>query len=201
MESEAQLCAGSKPSSVTVNTGSLLRARGQIRSQSQAGSPRAPFWARSSSWPTLTISLKHCLTGLVRHFADNTAINLTLEHQGDSDKLHRDLDRLQTWEARWDMEFNPSKCKVVRVTSSRDPLQTQYILHGQVLEAVSSARYLGWISPATSSGTLMWIDRSLGFIRRNVKTKSPQILEWHINPLFVPSWSMLQQFGTTILMN
>ena len=78
----------------------------------------------------------------VRLFADDTAIYLTLEHQGDSDKLQRDLHRLQTWEAKWDMEFNPSKCQVVRMTSSRDPLQTQYILHGQVLETVSSARYL-----------------------------------------------------------
>ena len=29
------------------------------------------------------------------------------------------------------------------------------ILHGQVLEVVSSARYLGWISPVTLAGTLM----------------------------------------------
>ena len=54
----------------------------------------------------------------VRLFADDTAIYLTLENKSDSDKLQRDLDRLQTWEARWDMEFNPSKCQVVRVTSS-----------------------------------------------------------------------------------
>ena len=91
----------------------------------------------------------------VRFFADYTAIYLTLENKSDSDKLQRDIDRLQTWAARWDMEFNPSKRQVVRVTSSRTPLQTQYILHGQVLEAVSSARYLGWISPAASAGTLM----------------------------------------------
>ena len=32
----------------------------------------------------------------VRLFADDTAIYLTLEQQGDSDKLQRDLDRLQT---------------------------------------------------------------------------------------------------------
>ena len=56
------------------------------------------------------------------------------------------------------MEFNPSKCQVVRVTSSRNLLQMQYILHGQVLEAGSSARYLGWISPATSARTLIWTE-------------------------------------------
>ena len=56
------------------------------------------------------------------------------------------------------MEFNLSKCQVVSVTSSRTPLQTQYILYGQVLEAVSSVMYLGWISPAALAGTLMWTE-------------------------------------------
>ena len=42
----------------------------------------------------------------VRLFADDTAIYLNLE-KSDSDKLQRDLDRLQTWEARRDMELIP----------------------------------------------------------------------------------------------
>ena len=67
----------------------------------------------------------------VRLFADDTAIYLTFENQGDSDKSQRDLDRLQPWGARWDMEFNPYMCQVVRVTFYGVPLQTQYILHGQ----------------------------------------------------------------------
>ena len=41
------------------------------------------------------------------------------------------------------MEIKPSKCQVVRLTSSRTPFKTDYVLHGQVLEAVTSARYLG----------------------------------------------------------
>ena len=128
----------------------------------------------------------------VRLFADATAIYLTLENKSDSDKLQRDLDRLQTWEARWDMEFNPSKCQVVRVTSSRNPLQTQYILHGQVLEAVSSARYMG----VDISSNLSWntqvdritanANRSLRFIKRNIKTESPQIREMAYQSLVRP---------------
>ena len=79
----------------------------------------------------------------VRLFADDTAVYLTLEDGNDSETLQRDLDRLQAWESKWDMEFNPSKCQVIKVTSARTILDTQYILHGQVLEVVSSARYLG----------------------------------------------------------
>ena len=90
------------------------------------------------------------------------------------------------------MEFNPSKCQVIRVTSSRTPLQTQYILHGQVLETVSSARYLG----VDISSNLKWnthvdriaanASRSLGFIKRKVKTKSPKIREMAYQSLVHP---------------
>ena len=58
-------------------------------------------------------------------------------------QLQDDLNILQDWEHEWDMEFNPSKCHVIRVTRSRSPLPTSYTLHGQTLEVVSCARYLG----------------------------------------------------------
>ena len=64
-------------------------------------------------------------------FADDTAIYLTLEDKGDSDTLQRDLDRLQEWESKWDMEFNPSKCQVIRVTSSRTPINTNIYFMGR----------------------------------------------------------------------
>ena len=140
----------------------------------------------------------------VRLIADDTAIYLTLENKGDSDKLQRDLDKLQTWKARWDMELNPSKCQVVRVTSSRTSLKMPFILYGQVLEAVCSTRYLGVdISSNLSSNTHVNritanANRSLGFIKRNIKTKSPQIREMAYKSLVGPSWSMLQQCGTPI---
>ena len=60
------------------------------------------------------------------------------------------------------------------------PLQTQYILHDMVPEAVSSARYFG----VDISSNLSWkthvnritanANRSLRLIKPNIKTKSPQ---------------------------
>ena len=57
-------------------------------------------------------------------------------------------------------------------------MNTTYMLHGQVLEAVTSAKYLG---VDIYSSTLSWnshidhvvgnANRSLGFIRRNIKAK------------------------------
>ena len=78
----------------------------------------------------------------VRLFADDTAIYLTIENKNDSETLQRDLGRLQAWESKNHME-----CRVIRMTTARTPIDTQYIMHCQVLEVHSSARYLGWISP------------------------------------------------------
>ena len=79
----------------------------------------------------------------VRLFADDTVVYLTVDSPGDSSILQQDLDKLQSWEAAWDMEFNPSKCQVLHITKSKQPIKTHYALHGQGLEATSSARYLG----------------------------------------------------------
>ena len=128
----------------------------------------------------------------VRLFADDTAIYLSIESQHDNDCLQRDLDLLQAWESKWDMEFNPSKCQVIRVSTSRTPFNTEYILHGQVQEVVTSARYLGVdISSNLSWNTHVYrvtanANRSLGFIKRNVKTKSPKVREMAYQTLVRP---------------
>ena len=41
------------------------------------------------------------------------------------------------------MEFNPSKGKVLHISKSRHPAQHIYMLHGQALEAMDHAKYLG----------------------------------------------------------
>ena len=72
------------------------------------------------------------------------------------------------------MEFNPSKCQVIHITRSKNPIPTQYTLHNCILEYVSSAKYLG----VDISSDLSWdthINRiskkanTHGFLRRNIK--------------------------------
>ena len=41
------------------------------------------------------------------------------------------------------MEFNPSKCQVIRITNKQQPIPSKYTIHGHVLEVVESAKYLG----------------------------------------------------------
>ena len=90
------------------------------------------------------------------------------------------------------MEFNPSKCQVVRVTTAKEVIKAVYTLHGKVLEVITSARYLG----VDISSGLTWnshIDRNtgkangtLGYIRRNIKTKNRKVRETAYNTLVRP---------------
>ena len=100
-----------------------------------------------------------------------------------------DLDKLAVWEARWNMEFNPSKCQVVQVTGSKKPVQFNYRFRGHVIETVTYAKYL----MVDISIGLTWnsnIDRitgnankTLGFLKRNIKIKMPRIREQLTTPL------------------
>ena len=56
-------------------------------------------------------------------------------------RRQKDLDKLSMWESQWDMEFNPSNCQMVRVTTARKAINSVYTLHDQILEVVASARY------------------------------------------------------------
>ena len=128
----------------------------------------------------------------VRLFADDTALYLTMESEDDGSALQNDLDILSVWETRWDMEFNPSKCKVVHVSGSKRPVKRDYILHDQVLESVTCAKYLG----VDISGSLTWnshidqiastANRTLGFVRRNIITKMSKVRETAYNTLVRP---------------
>ena len=122
----------------------------------------------------------------------NIEFPYTIGGAEDGKFLQNDLNRLSVWEDRWDMEFNPSKCQVVRVTSSRNPFNLSYTLHCQVLEVVTNAKYLGVDISCISSG-LSWnlhIDRisktatrTLNFIQPNIKPKNQKVRETAYNTL------------------
>jgi len=49
----------------------------------------------------------------------------------DDDELQRDTDALQLWtDTSWLMQFNPSKCQVLRVTLKRKPVEASYTISG-----------------------------------------------------------------------
>ena len=134
------------------------------------------------------------ISSQVRLFADDTALYLTIKGEEDSSALQKDLDTLSVWESKWDMQFNPSKCQVVQVTGSKSkkPINSEYILHGQVLETVTCARYLGVDVSSTLSGNshidrvVNNANRTLGYIRRNIKCQNTDVRESAYNTLVKP---------------
>ena len=119
------------------------------------------------------------LESVVRLFADDTIAYLTIDSQSDVARLQRDLDRLAHWEALWQMEFHPDKCQVLRVSKKHKPTYCgSYTLHGQLLEIVDQAKYLG----VTIQGDLRWdthvtnitkkANSTLAVLKRNVRVPS-----------------------------
>ena len=101
----------------------------------------------------------HCINDLpegigstVRLFADDTVMYLTIASQTDSHKLQKDLNNLAKWEKRWQMQFHPDKCQVLRITNKRNPIIFNYTLHDHILATVTQANYLG----VTITNDLNW---------------------------------------------
>ena len=123
------------------------------------------------------------LTSSVRLFADDTAAYDTVTAHEDQTQLQYNLDQLVMWEKRWDMLFHPGKCVVLPVTRRKRLLHPEYHLHGHKLEVVKSVKYLG----VTLSSDLSWnehisnvcsrANKTLGFMRRNLKISSRRIKE------------------------
>ncbi|KAL8607399.1 hypothetical protein ACOMHN_024424 [Nucella lapillus] len=91
------------------------------------------------------------------------------------------------------MEFHPDKCSVLTVQRSRKPTpEVAYTLHGQQLEHVSSTKYLGvtiqsdgkWDQHITSIANKA--NRTLGFLRRNLKIGSRRIKQMAYKVLVRP---------------
>ena len=121
------------------------------------------------------------LHSTVRLFADDTIAYLAVSSNADAESLQEDLRRLEEWERKWQMEFHHGKCQVLTVTRKRKVIKYDYVLHGQVLEHVSAAKYLG----VTVSSDLRWnrhvaavtskANSTLGFLKRNLQVKSEDL--------------------------
>lgn len=119
----------------------------------------------------------------VRLFADDTILYLAVSAVDECNKLQEDLLNLERWEKNWSMAFHPPKCNVLHITRKRNKLFHKYVLHGQTLESVPAAKYLG----VTLTDDMTWnkhIDRisssansKLGFLRRNLKVRDPRLRE------------------------
>ena len=97
--------------------------------------------------------------------------------------LQRDLDKLALWSTIWKLDFNPSKCCVLRITNKKvvSTIHQDYFLYGTRLEVCETHPYLGvqlfkdlkWnhhVNFITKKTT-----RTLNLIRRNLYSFSKEV--------------------------
>jgi hypothetical protein len=121
------------------------------------------------------------ITSNIRLFADDCVLYRCIKSPSDAELLQKDLDTLTQWQNRWQMRFNEKKCFIMRITQSKKPLQYNYKLNNSTLQETSSHSYLG----VEISQDLKWnqhinniaakANRTLGFVRRNLKSCSRHI--------------------------
>ena len=113
------------------------------------------------------------LQSSVRLFADDALLYGIISSEDDCDKLQADLSELECWQDRWQMKFNPSKCKIISISTKKSPPLKKYVFCGSELEEVDSVSYLG----VTLTKNLKWsqhvssisgkASKVLGLIKRN----------------------------------
>ena len=132
------------------------------------------------------------ITSNLRLFADDSLLYCAIDIPQDCLALQEDLDKLSQWSYKWQMSFNVSKCKSLSITRKRNPYLHQYTLNGQELESVKSHPYLGveltqslnWNNHINNITTKA--NRSLGFIKRNLKRCPEQIKDQAYKSLVRP---------------
>jgi hypothetical protein len=137
--------------------------------------------------PILFLVFINDLPEVVKHssvqlFADDCILFKHIESSGNAMKLQQDLTSLEESDQQWQMKFHPEKCTVMRIgTNSRMKRDTNYSLHGHILEVESWSKYLG----VNISDDLTWRDhiektaskanRTVGFLRRNMRDCSKRV--------------------------
>ncbi|XP_074616985.1 uncharacterized protein LOC141876332 isoform X2 [Acropora palmata] len=132
------------------------------------------------------------ITSNLRLFADDSLLYSAIDIPQDCLALQEDLDKLSQWSYKWQMSFNVSKCKSLSITRKRNPYLHQYTMNGQELESVKSHPYLGveltqslnWNNHINNITTKA--NRSLGFIKRNLKRCPEQIKDQAYKSLVRP---------------
>ena len=119
--------------------------------------------------------ITHHLSSTCRLYADDCILYRCIDSQSDIDALQEDLKQLEIWEEIWNMKFNIDKCMVLHVTLKRNPILSEYSLHGHNLNTVSKAKYLGVLLDSRLSfnqhinSTCQKANFVLSFLRRNLK--------------------------------
>ena len=76
-------------------------------------------------------------------FADDTKCFRSIQSFQDGETLQSDMNNITRWCHDWQMELNKSKCTVLHIKRSREPIITQYSVHNSPVKQTTSQKDLG----------------------------------------------------------
>ena len=77
-------------------------------------------------------------------FADDTKLYRQIKSDDDAKSLQEDVSKLENWSNKWQLQFHPTKCKTMRI-SSKDQAPNKYKLYNTDLDTTTAERDLGVI--------------------------------------------------------
>ena len=88
--------------------------------------------------------------------ADNTSLFITIANNDieATEQLNNDLQRVNEWDKKWLVSFNPQKNKPLHVTLKKTANTLPLLFDGQALEYEASQKHLGLVL----NNKLIWID-------------------------------------------
>ena len=122
--------------------------------------------------------LADCFLSRTRLFADDCILYRHIKTQQDCAILQEDLNKLAALEQKLGMALHPDKCSTIRISSSRNPITTNYTLKGNTLTTEDYTKYLGVELQSTFSWnrhidqTVKKANSMVGFLRRNLRGSS-----------------------------
>ena len=137
--------------------------------------------------------LPEYVTSNARLFADDCLLYRVINNNNDQHQLQNDLQQLEIWEKKWQMQFNADKCFTIHLTKKRKTSEFNYTLHNHILEVTKDSKYLR----ATFSSDLSWTNhinnisakanRTIGFLRRNIHSCPKEVKAAAYTTLVRPS--------------
>ena len=119
-----------------------------------------------------------------RLFADDCLMYRNIRSAKDKELLQQEMDHLQIWEKGWLMNFNAPKCQTIHFSRKWNPITKTYAIHGEDLESVDNATYLGvklnstaaWGPHCNSTSrksecTRAFLQRNLAGTQRQIKSE------------------------------
>ena len=131
----------------------------------------------------------------IRLFADDGIIYREINKDQAHVTLQEDLDNLNNWAKKWQLNFNFSKYYHLGITNQRAPETYSYVMNNQIISRVSSTKYLG----ITINHNLNWnkhcdiicskTNSTLGLLRRIIDESRERILVLSVHNLSMPAQS------------